>query len=147
MNKQTLEKLWKMKQFDLELIERFPTTLEIPELKLKVVFEILDAQVAEIGQGLNVLNTTLKIVSQTPDPSMVYTGVPLNQISEDMLDKVSKFKFDKPAKSQFRAKGGKIIDVYAEPLRVRYSENYVTALGIPHYNITTMSGACFVPKD
>ena len=136
-----------MKEFSVKLQEHEPCTVEIPELKLKIVIEVIDAQIAEIGKGLNVLNTALKIVRQTPDPSKMYNGVPVNQISEDKLDKVSKFKFDTPARSRFKAEAGEIIDVYAEPLIVRYSEIYISALGIPHYNITTMSGAIFVSKD
>ena len=135
-----------MKEFNTTLQEHDPCTVEIPELKLKIVIEVLDAQIAEIGKGLNVLNTTLKVVSQTHDPDMVYNGVPLNQLSEDKLDKVSKFRIDAPARSRFKAETGEIIDVYAEPLIVKYSDTYINALGLPHYNITTMSGAVLVQE-
>ena len=40
----------------------------------------------------------------------------LNQLSEDKLDKVSKFRIDAPARSRFKAETGEVIDVYAEPL-------------------------------
>ena len=145
-NKKTSGKRLKMKEFNVTLQEHDLCTVEIPELKLKVVIEVLDAQIAEIGKGLNVLNTTLKVVSQTHDPDMVYNGVPSNQLSEDKLNKVSKFRIDVPARSRFKAETGEIIDVYAEPLIVKYSDTYINALGTPHYNITTMSGAVLVPE-
>ncbi len=96
-NKKTSRKRLKMQEFNVTMQEHDLCTVEIPELKLKVVIEVLDAQIAEIGKGLNVLNTTLKVVSQTHDPDMVYNGVPLNQLSEDKLNKVSKFRIDVPA--------------------------------------------------
>ena len=136
-----------MQKFNLKVLEKIPCTVEIPELKLKVIFEIIDAEVVGIGKSLNVLNTSLKVIDNIKDPSILYSGVPLNQIDEDKLDKMSKFVTDKPAKSRFESDNGNILDVYTEAVLVRYTDKYVNALGIPHYNITTLSGAVFVPKN
>jgi hypothetical protein len=136
-----------MQKYNLKILEKDPCTIEIPELLLKVTFEIIDAEVVGIGESLNALNTILKVIENTKDPSKDYNGIPLNQIDEDKLDKVSKFIANKPARSRFEDDHGNILDVYAEAVIVMFTDKYVNALGFQHYNITTMSGAVFVSRN
>ena len=136
-----------MKEPKVVLKNSAPCTVKIPELGLHVTFEIIDAQIAIIGLGVNVLNTTLKIVNQEAINKKPFIGIPLNQLSEEQLDKMSMFEFDDPAKARFEAQSGEKVDVYAEPVLVRFSDRYITGLGFPHFNISTMSGAIIVQND
>ncbi len=136
-----------MKELTVVLKTKKPCVVKIPELGMQVSFEIIDARIAMVGDGVNVLNTTLKIVNQKIYNKKPFSRIPLNKLSEEQLDKVSNFEFDAPAMTRFETESNVTIDVYAEPSLVRFSDKYITALGFPYFNITTMSGAIIVQKD
>ena len=136
-----------MKDLTVVLKTKNPCTVKIPEVGLQVSFEIIDARIAMIGEGINVLDTILKVVDQKIYDEKPFGRIPLNQLPEEELNKVSKFEYDVPAMARFETESNITIDVYAEPSFVKFSDKYITALGFPHFNITTMSGAIVVQKD
>ena len=133
-----------MKNLKFKILESKPGSLVIPELSTRVFFELLSADLIQIGEGLGIVNTYLKIKDQTPLVNdMRFSGNVTNEVSDTVLDKFSEFKSEEPAYLLVQTDSGQRIELFSEPTVVRYSDKHINSLGAPLYNVTTMSGARF----
>ena len=57
--------------------------------------------------------------------------------------KSSKFTFNKPAFALFKDDTNLEIEVYAEPVYVRFSDKHLNSFGVPLFNITGIGGVKF----
>ena len=132
-----------MKNLRLSLEKSKPCILTIPEIPLEIEFNIASANIALIGDGLDLTNVILNIVETKLKLDKPYNGVVINSIKSEDMNRVSKFKFNEPAFALFIDDRGKRINVYVEPVYAKFSDKYINSFGIPHFNITTMSGVKF----
>jgi len=134
-----------MKRLNLSIKESKSSLLNIPEINLDVEFKIASADIILVGKGLNLSNLVLSIVNTKSKLDKPYNGIISNSIKNEDY-KSSKFTFDKPAFALF--KGGNIkIEVYAEPVYVRFSDKYLNSLGMPFFNITSIGGVRFAETE
>ncbi len=122
-----------MKRLNLSIEKSKSSLLTIPEINLDVEFKIASADIILIGKGLNLSNMVLSIINTTSKLDKPYNGIISNLIKNEDY-KSSKFTFDKPAFALFKDDENQKIEVYAEPVYVRFSDRYLNVLEY-HYSI------------
>ena len=131
-----------MKRLNLSIEKSGSSLLTIPEIDLDVDYKIASADVVLIGEGLNLSKLFLSIINTKSKRDKPYNGTISNSIkSEDY--KSSKFTFNKPAFALFKDDTNLEIEVYAEPVYVRFSDKHLNSFGVPLFNITGIGGVKF----
>ncbi len=133
-----------MKNLKFQVIESTPGVVTLPELDLQVSFELLSVDLIEVGDGIVVLNTYVKITdTHITKPGRTYSGIVSGEVTESMLNRQSDIKSEKPAHLALQLESGKRLDLFTEGTVARYSDTHINGLGAPLFNITTLTGVKF----